>query len=115
MKYNGDEKRAASWHMSKEVTVSTLFAILLSVVGGVSAYSDINNDISTIQRDMKDATDDRIRKATVVQMFENKDIQIQAVKADVQKLQRQSEKIENKLDKQYELLLELSQSIRGHN
>jgi len=102
-----NERRVTAWHMSKEVTVSTLIAIILAVGGGVSAYSDINSDIKTLESKVTEATEDRIRKATVVQMFENKDIQIEAVRQDVIKLQKQGDKIEGKIDDQNKLLLEI--------
>ncbi len=85
-----------------------LFALLAS---GVAAYSDINSDIKTLKDDMAEADEDRLSKTVVIEMLKNKDIQIQAVKENVIKVQQQGDKIENKIDKQNELLLEIIKNM----
>ena len=111
MAYQGKENRTTAWHMSKEVTVSTLLAILLAYTTGLGGYFSLKADVEQTKQQVTESTEDRIRKATVVQMFANKDIQILAVKADVEKLQKQSEKIEGKIDKLNDLMLEIGRNM----
>jgi predicted ATP-grasp superfamily ATP-dependent carboligase len=97
--------------LSKEVTVSTLIALTLAFISGVTGYTNLRADVEKLQGEVADSTRDRIHKTTVEQMFENKDIQIQAVKADVEQLQEQTNKIDEKIDKNAELLLEIIRNM----
>ena len=106
-----DNQPPVAWHLSREVTVSTLIAVAITFTTGMTAYSDIKSDVKEVQKYVAESAVDRIRKETVIQMFATKEIQIKAVKDDVQKLREQSIKIEAKIDRSQELLLEIIRTM----
>ncbi len=112
--YNGDERRDSSWHLSREVTVSTLFAIAVACIGGVSGYHSLKADVESTKvqlEQVKTQTANKISKESVEQLLENKDLQIQGVKDDVEQLQIQVEKVDLKLDANQALLLEIIRTM----
>jgi predicted nucleic acid-binding Zn-ribbon protein len=102
---NQPNPNKTAWHLSREVTISTLMAIALAASTGLMGYADLKSKVKTIQEDVKEATEDRIRKDTVVQMFANKDLMIQAVAKDVEELHQQADKIDKKIDKLNDALI----------
>ena len=74
---------ADSWHLSKNVTLSTLVGIFVLISGQIYQYGALNQRIDNLETqivDMKSSKDDKVDKAVVEQMFITRDIQILELK-----------------------------------
>lgn len=112
MTNNNDNRRKEHWHMSKGFSVGTAASVAILLLTQVYTFGKNAEKLITVEKQVVEAAKDKIHKSTVVQMFKNKDIQIQAVKKDIERLQVQTDHIEAKIDRSQELLLEIIRAMK---
>ncbi len=99
--YKGEDRRVEvirSWRLSKKIPISTLLSIITVFVTVIMGYSDLKHDVAVTRARLEEGTADRIHKTTVLEMFNNRDIEIQHVEDNLTTLQSQVGKIDSKID-----------------
>ncbi len=82
--YGGEDRREASWHLNKEVTVSTLVAIVFAFLGGVAGYTTLKADVKQIKEKVEIAADTHVEKSTLEVEMRLQQVKLEAVAKDVQ-------------------------------
>ena len=78
-----------SWHLSKGVTISTLFGLCLLVSGQIYQYGALNQKIGDLEMqisDLKQSRELKIDKEVVEHMLITRDVQIIDLKSNINDL-----------------------------
>jgi len=94
----------ATWHMSKAVSLSTMFGIAIVLIGGLFGAAEILGRVTTMETQLQIATDDRIHRTTVLEMFKSRDIQIEHLAEKIDGLSKEIEKTNTKIERSNDLL-----------
>lgn len=96
-----------TWHLSKNITLSTVFSIVVLFVTTIYTYGQTQEKLKNLEKKAQESSE-HVSKQNLQQMLENRDIKIQA-------LTSQLDKVDAKVDKNQELLIELLQRIPKRN
>lgn len=91
-----------SWHLSKNVTLSTLVGIFVLIAGQIYQYGALHQRIDNLEKqiiELKSGKDDKVDKDVVEQMFITRDVQIIELKENIKENQRILREILTKLPK----------------
>ena len=89
-------------HLSKAISLPSIIQIVILIFGIATVYAQNKADIEQIQKDQTELKSQVIKKETLVEMFEVRDVKIENVS-------RQVEQINHKMDENQKLLIQLLQ------
>lgn len=75
---------AEHWHLSKSITISTIFSIVALLSFQVFTYGQNQEKLDNLQIQVNTIINGSVQKSTVEQMFQIKDVQIKALTNQVQ-------------------------------
>ena len=99
-----DDRRMEHWHLSKNVSISTISGLVGTIVVGSIAYGQATSKLDAVHKDLETAIEKHITKESVNQMLANRDIKIEIVAEDVKDLK-------SGVKENQQLLIELLQRI----
>lgn len=94
-------RREDSWHLSKNITISTLVGIFALITGQLVQYGVWTEKIYNLERQLADMNTETVPREVVEQMFITRDMKIIEVKEDIKENQK--------------LLREILQKIHHHS
>ena|SRR6056297_2906293 len=103
---NEHEHEGDNWHINKTVNLGTILSIVILFAGQIYTLgvllTSFKADIEALNVKIDVSTRDRIHGSTVLQMFENRDLQINDVRLQMSEMKEWSIRFDAKLDKIYE-------------
>ncbi len=77
------DRREGEWHLDKRVPLTLIISVVVLIGGQLVVYGQTTERFKSLQEKMRVATEDRIHKETALQMFENRDKQLEAINNDI--------------------------------
>lgn len=92
-----DRRRSENgWHLKKEISVSVIISVVGIAVAGMTAYSDLKQDIALIQ------ADSAVLHKSISSLHDADQETKESLKETVQRINIAIDKIDNKLDRALE-------------
>ncbi len=82
------DRREGEWHLDKRIPLTLIFSVVLLVGGQLVVYGQTTEKFKALHNQMNEATEDRIRKETVLRMFENRDLQLEVLREDIKEIKQ---------------------------
>ena len=78
------------WHLQKNISLGTLVTVVVLVISQIYQFAimsaEMNARLDTLDHKVEMLTDDRVHKATIDQMFNNRDMQIGALNSRLDRI-----------------------------
>lgn len=97
----------SKWHLARGINPATLLALAGMVIVFYSESAVMKTEIESLRKQVEIMTDDRIHSATVREMFQNKDLQIENLRDAVDDLSADVDAANDSIQETNKLLNEL--------